>query len=37
MSVLWGWFFEGIVPDRYEIISSLIAVFGAIIIFYSAR
>jgi small multidrug resistance family-3 protein len=34
MSVLWGWFFEGIAPDSYDIIGTIIAVIGVIIIYY---
>ena len=37
MSVLWGWFFEGIVPDKYDIIGTIIAVIGVIIIYYMPR
>ena len=37
MSVLWGWFFEGIAPDRYDIIGTIIAVIGVIIIYYMPR
>ena len=37
MSVLWGWFFEGIAPDKYDIIGTIIAVIGVIIIYYIPR
>jgi small multidrug resistance family-3 protein len=37
MSVLWGWVFEGISPDRYDIIGTIIAVIGVIIIYYMPR
>ena len=37
MSVLWGWFFEGIAPDSYDIIGTIIAVIGVIIIYYMPR
>ena len=37
MSVLWGWIFEGIVPDKYDIIGTIIAVIGVIIIYYMPR
>jgi small multidrug resistance family-3 protein len=33
-SILWGMFVDKKKPDRYEIMGSLIAVIGAIIIFY---
>ena len=37
MSLLWGSIFEGINPDIYDIIGTLIAIFGIIIIFYYPR
>ena len=37
MSLLWGWIFEGIHPDRYDIIGTIIAVIGVIIIYYMPR
>ncbi len=36
-SILWGMFVDKKKPDRYEIIGSLLAVFGAAIIFYTPR
>ena len=36
-SILWGMVVDKKRPDRYEIIGSFVAVFGAIIIFYSPR
>ena len=36
-SVLWGIYVDKKKPDRFEIIGSLIAILGAIIIFYSPR
>jgi small multidrug resistance family-3 protein len=36
-SILWGMIVDKKRPDRYEIIGSFVAVFGAIIIFYSPR
>lgn len=36
-SILWGFVVDKKRPDRYEIIGSFVAVFGAIIIFYSPR
>jgi|SRR5687768_12492626 len=35
--ILWGMIVDKKRPDRYEIIGSLVAVFGAIIIFYAPR
>ena len=37
MSVLWGWWIDGIPPDLYDIIGSVIAVIGILIIFYYPR
>ena len=36
-SILWGMIVDKKRTDRYEIIGSLVAVFGAIIIFYAPR
>lgn len=36
-SILWGMFVDRKKPDRYEVIGSLIAVIGAVIIFYPER
>ncbi|HEX2407196.1 MAG TPA: YnfA family protein [Nitrososphaeraceae archaeon] len=36
-SILWGMIVDKKRPDGYEIIGSLVAVFGAIIIFYAPR
>ena len=37
MSVLWGWVFEGIAPDKYDIIGTIIAIIGVAIIYYMPR
>ena len=37
MSVLWGWIFEGIAPDRYDIIGTVVAIIGVAIIYYMPR
>ncbi|BDQ30610.1 hypothetical protein NZNM25_07480 [Nitrosopumilus zosterae] len=37
MSVFWGWLIDGITPDRYDIIGTVIAVIGVLIIFYYPR
>ena len=37
MSVVWGWFFEGISPDKYDIKGTIVAVIGVIIIYYMPR
>jgi small multidrug resistance family-3 protein len=36
-SILWGIFVDKKKPDRYEIIGSVVAVIGALIIFYAPR
>ena len=36
-SILWGMIIDRKKPDRYEVIGSVIAVMGAVIIFYSPR
>lgn len=36
-SILWGMFVDKKRPDKFEIIGSVVAVFGAIIIFYGPR
>ena len=37
MSVFWGWLIDGVVPDTYDIIGTIIAVIGVLIIFYYPR
>ena len=37
MALLWGWIFDGIVPDSFDIIGSIIAIIGVAIIFYAPR
>ncbi len=37
MSILWGWFFEGIPPDRYDLLGMAVALAGVAIIFYMPR
>ncbi len=37
MSVFWGWLIDGIKPDIYDVIGSIIAVIGMLIIFYYPR
>jgi small multidrug resistance family-3 protein len=36
-SILWGVFVDKKKPDRYEILGSVVAVIGAVIIFYTPR
>jgi small multidrug resistance family-3 protein len=37
MSVLWGWLIDGIQPDRFDVIGTIISVIGVVIIFYIPR
>lgn len=37
MAVFWGWIFEGIAPDVYDIIGTAVAVVGVMIIYYMPR
>ncbi len=37
MALAWGWLFEGIAPDRFDIIGAAIALIGVAIIFYMPR
>jgi small multidrug resistance family-3 protein len=37
MAIFWGYFFEGATPDSYDIIGTVIATVGVIIIFYYPR
>src|SRR6266508_2268563 len=37
MAVFWGWIFEGIAPDLFDIIGTVIAIVGVVIIYYMPR
>ncbi len=37
MAIAWGYIFEDVVPDTYDIIGTIIASIGVIIIFYIPR
>ena len=37
MSVFWGWLIDGVKPDNYDIVGTVIAVVGVLIIFYYPR
>jgi small multidrug resistance family-3 protein len=37
MAIAWGYFFEGVIPDMYDIIGTIIASIGVVIIFYYPR
>ena len=36
-SIIWGFIVDKKIPDRYEIIGALVALLGALIIFYAPR
>jgi small multidrug resistance family-3 protein len=37
MAIAWGWIFERIVPDVFDIVGAIIAIVGVIVIFYMPR
>ncbi len=37
MSVLWGWWIDGTIPDMFDIIGTIIAIIGVLIIYYYPR
>jgi small multidrug resistance family-3 protein len=37
MAIFWGWIFEGIAPDTYDVIGTLVTVAGVILIYYVPR
>jgi small multidrug resistance family-3 protein len=37
MSLFWGWLFDGMTPDNYDIVGGTIALIGVAIIFYYPR
>ncbi len=37
MSIFWGWLIDGVPPDQYDVIGTIIAVIGILIIFYYPR
>jgi small multidrug resistance family-3 protein len=37
MAIAWGWIFERIVPDAFDIVGAIIAIGGAIVVFYIPR
>jgi small multidrug resistance family-3 protein len=37
MSLIWGWWIDGVRPDRYDIIGAVIALVGVSIIMYAPR
>ena len=37
MAIAWGWIFEWIVPDVFDILGAVIAITGVVVIFYIPR
>lgn len=37
MAMAWGWIFDGIAPDKFDVIGGLIALAGVYVIFYWPR
>lgn len=37
LSIAWGWKIDGVTPDRYDLVGSLIALIGVAIIMYAPR
>lgn len=37
MSILWGWFIDGIQPDIYDVIGTITVIAGVLIIYYYPR
>ncbi len=37
MALFWGFIFEKVIPDTFDIVGSIIAAIGVIIIFYYPR
>jgi small multidrug resistance family-3 protein len=37
MAIFWGWILEGTVPDKFDILGTVIASAGVIVIFYIPR
>ena len=37
MAMLWSWIFDGIAPDRFDVIGAVVALIGVAVIFYWPR
>jgi len=37
MSVLWGWLIDGVPPDVYDVVGTVVVVAGVLIIYYYPR
>ena len=37
MAMLWGWVFDGVRPDRFDVLGAILAILGALVIMYAPR
>ena len=37
LSILWGWFVDGVIPDKFDLLGALVALMGVLIIMYVPR
>ncbi len=37
MAISWGWFIDGVRPDRFDLLGALIALLGVLVIMYAPR
>jgi small multidrug resistance family-3 protein len=37
MALAWGWIFQGVIPDKFDIIGAIICLIGVMIILYVPR
>ena len=37
LSLLWGWKFDNIIPDKFDLIGAFVALIGVLIIMYTPR
>lgn len=37
LSLLWGWTFQGSIPDRWDVVGAAVSIAGALIIMYAPR
>ena len=37
MALVWGWIFQGVIPDKFDIVGACVSLIGVAIIFYIPR
>jgi len=37
LSILWGWFVDGVIPDKFDLLGALVALMGVLMIMYVPR